>query len=107
MDAADVAWWELEFPSGALHFSRKKTDMIGYDAKDFVHFKHFTALIHPDDHDETMQAMRDHYEGRKQTYETTYRMKHKNGTYVTFHDKGKIVERNDDGFVVAGIIRLV
>lgn len=107
MEAADVAWWELEFPSGALQFSDNKAKMIGYDASDFVHFTHFTSLIHPDDYDDTMQAMKDLYENRKDIYETTYRIKHKDGHYVRFHDKGKIVEKNEHGFVVAGIIRKV
>lgn len=105
--AADMAWWSLEFPSGALTFSRKKTDMIGCDANDFVHYKHFTDLIHPDDHDSTMQAMIDHYEGRAPYYETTYRIRHKDGHYVTFKDKGKIVEKTDSTFIVAGIVQQV
>ncbi len=105
--AAEMAWWSLEFPSGALTFSRKKTDMIGYDADDFVHYSHFTDLIHPEDHDNTMQAMRDHYEGRAKFYETTYRIKHKDGHYVTFYDKGQIVERTEKTFIVAGIVQRV
>ena len=107
LHAADMAWWSLEFPSGALAFSRHKTDMLGYDAKDFVHFRHFTELIHPDDHDETMQAMTDHYTGKKEFYETTYRIKAKDGTYKTFYDKGKIVERVGDSFTVAGVVTKV
>jgi hypothetical protein len=105
--AADMAWWELEFPSGALRFSRNKTDMLGYDQADFVHFTHFTNLIHPKDYDGAMKAMTDHYEGRAECYETTYRIKAGDDSYVTFHDKGKIVERTDDGFVVAGIVRKI
>lgn len=107
MDAADVAWWELEFPSGALKFSKKKTEMLGYEHDKFVHFTHFTVLIHEDDYESSMKAMSDHYSGKAEYYETTYRILHKNGEYITFHDKGKIVERTDDGFVVAGIVRKV
>ena len=107
LTAADMAWWSLEFPSGALTFSRHKTDMLGYDAKDFVHFTHFTDLIHPADKDETMKAMSDHYTGKEVFYETTYRIKAKNGEYVTFHDKGQIVERHGESFVVAGIVSKV
>lgn len=105
--AADMAWWSLEFPSGALTFSRHKTDMLGYDAKDFVHYMHFTELIHPDDLDETMKAMSDHYTGKKPIYETIYRIRAKDGTYKKFHDKGKIVERHGTSFIVAGIVSKV
>lgn len=107
LEAADMAWWSLEFPSGALKFSRYKTDVLGYEAKDFVHFTHFTDLIHEDDKAATMAAMSDHYTGKKDVYETTYRIKASDGTYVTFHDKGKIVERTGDSFVVAGVVSKV
>lgn len=107
LTAADMAWWSLEFPSGALTFSRHKTDMLGYDAKDFVHFKHFTDLIHPDDQDATMQAMSDHYTGKSSVYESTYRIKAHDGKYIKFYDKGKIVERNGKSFIVAGIVSKV
>lgn len=107
LTAADMAWWSLEFPSGALRFSRHKTDMLGYDAKDFIHFTNFTDLIHPDDKDLAMKAMSDHYTGKAKVYETTYRIKDSSGTYQTFHDKGKIVERHGDTFIVAGIVSRV
>lgn len=104
LEAAGMAWWSLEFPSGALKFSRYKTDTLGYDAKDFVHYIHFTELIHPDDKDATMQAMRDHYTGKKDLYEVTYRIKAKDGSYRTFRDKGKIVEKFGENFTVAGVV---
>lgn len=107
LEAADMAWWSLEFPSGALTFSHHKTAMLGYRAEDFVHFTHFTDLIHPEDKDQAMQAMTDHYTGKKAAYETTYRIKANDGTYKTFYDKGKIVERTGDTFVVAGVVSKV
>lgn len=105
--AADMAWWSLEFPSGALAFSRHKTDMLGYDANDFVHFTNFTDLIHPDDKDAAMKAMSDHYTGVEDVYETIYRIKAADGTYMKFLDKGKIVERNGNSFIVAGVVSKV
>lgn len=107
LTAADMAWWSLEFPSGALTFSPHKADMLGYSAKDFKHYTHFTNLIHPDDLDASMQAMTDHYTGKKEFYETTYRIKAKDGSYKTFYDKGRIVERNGESFIVAGVVSKV
>jgi len=104
LEAAGMAWWSLEFPSGALRFSRYKTDTLGYDAKDFLHFTHFTDLIHPDDKDAAMKAMTDHYTGKKNVYEVTYRIKASDGTYKKFRDKGRIVERSGGTFIVAGVV---
>lgn len=107
LEAADMAWWSLEFPSGALSFSSHKTAMLGYDTKDFIHYTQFTDLIHPEDKDQAMKAMTDHYTGKKDVYETTYRIKAKDGSYKKFYDKGKIVERNGDSFIVAGVVSRV
>lgn len=105
--AADMAWWSLEFPSGALSFSHHKTDMLGYEAGEFYHFRHFTELIHPDDYDQAMAAMSDHYTGKNKVYDTVYRIKAKDGTYLKFHDRGSIVERNGGSFIVAGVVSKV
>lgn len=104
LEAAGMAWWSLEFPSGALKFSQYKTDTLGYDAKDFVHFTHFTDLIHPDDKDTAMKAMTDHYTGKKSVYDVVYRIKTKDGSYKKFHDKGKIVEKFGESFTIAGVV---
>lgn len=104
LEAARIAWWEIELPSGALRFSRFKTDVLGYEYKDFVHYTHFTDLIHPDDYDSTMKAMSDHYTGKAPLYETTYRIKASDGSYRTFKDKGQVVEKTDEGIVVAGVV---
>jgi two-component system CheB/CheR fusion protein len=104
LEAADMAWWEIEFPSGALNFSENKTKMLGYDKKDFYHYTKFTELLHPDDFDQAMDAMKDHMTGKKDVYETKYRIKASDGSYRTFFDKGRIVERYDGGYTVAGIV---
>ena len=107
LEAAGMAWWSLELPSGAMKFSRHKTDILGYDAKDFVHFTHFTDLIHEDDVAADMKAMTDHYTGKKSTYEVTYRIKASDGSYKKFHDKGRIVERYEGNLTIAGVVTAV
>lgn len=107
MKAADIAWWEIEFPSGTIFFSENKTRMLGYDNKDFFHYSHFTDLLHPEDLPSAMKAMKDVITGKSEIYDTTYRIKASDGTYKTFHDKGKIVSHLGDEFSVAGVVRLI
>jgi PAS domain S-box-containing protein len=82
--------------------------MLGYNEKDvdkFVHYKNFTDLVHPNDYEQLMQAMRDHIEGAKKSYVARYKIKNKDGKYVTFQDKDKIVGKKDDGaLAVVGIV---
>ena len=105
MRGAGMAWWEMELPSGVVFFGDNKATMIGYPASDFVHYKNFTDLLHPDDEPKAMKAMMDHLEGKTEHYETTYRIRHKKGHYVTFYDRGQIVQKLPDGEVrVSGIV---
>ncbi len=108
LDAGGMAWWLMEYPSGLVFFSNNKIKMLGYtekDAEKFVHYTGFTDLVHKDDHEAAMQAMRDHVSGAKKTYETTYRIKAKNGSYRKFFDRGKIVGHDKDGNIaIAGLV---
>lgn len=106
--AAGMAWWLMELPSGAVFFHPAKATMLGYseeEAAEFVHYTHFTDLVHPDDHDACMKAMQDHLEGKKDRYEVTYRIRTKDGNYRKYYDRGKITGRKDDGsLAVTGIV---
>jgi PAS domain S-box-containing protein len=107
IEAADMAWWIMELPSGAVFFSPNKIKLLGYDEKetsDFVHYTAFTNLLHPDDHDNTMKAMEDHLSGKVPIYQSTYRIKTKSGDYKTLYDRGKIIARQGDDLALAGIV---
>ncbi|USN96231.1 MAG: PAS domain-containing protein [Candidatus Nomurabacteria bacterium] len=105
--ASDMAWWVMEFPSGVVFFHPNKVKMLGFseqDADRFAHYSSFTDRIHKDDYDKTMQAMRNHLQGKSGRYEASYRIKAKDGTYRRFFDRGKIVARDKEGNVaLAGI----
>ena len=108
IEAGGMAWWLMEYPSGAVFFHPNKVKMLGYSEKDvekFVHYTSFMDLVHPDDHEKAMNAMRDHLTGKIDNYRTSYRIKGKDGKYRQFLDRGKIVVRNKQGEVtVAGVV---
>lgn len=112
MEASGIAWWMMDYPAGTVFFAPNKVKMLGYEeyeADKFIHYTHFTDLIHPDDYPGAMAAMRGLLDGSSDTYETKYRIKTKHfettGEYVTYYDKGKIVGRNNKGeLAIAGIV---
>jgi PAS domain S-box-containing protein len=99
MKAGNLAWWEMDLPSGTVRYNDNKIQMMGYTAEEFhaEHYSDFTNLIHPDDYEKTMQAMRDHLEGKKERYEVDYRIKTKEGKWLYFHDRGTITQRDAKG----------
>ncbi len=95
VQAGNIAWWQLDLSDGSVVFNRRKVEMIGYEPEDFVHYQDFTSLLHPDDCENAMNAIREHLSGKKDCYSVTYRIKHKSGGYRWFHDEGCVVSYGD------------
>jgi PAS domain S-box-containing protein len=97
MQAADMAWWEMDLPSGHVTFEKRKTEMLGYPAEKFKHYQDFVALVHPDDREKAMAAMRGHLDGSLARYEVDYRIASSSGEYLWFHDIGSVGKRDAGG----------
>lgn len=98
LEMGGMAWWEWDISTGKVEMHEKKATMIGYTLEEFPKDVYeICKLIHPDDYEPTMQAMRDHLEGKKKVYDIVYRIKSKSGEYHFYHDKGGIVERDPNG----------
>src|SRR6056297_3063935 len=96
LKAGNLSWWEIELPSGKIRFDDRKAEVLGYVPTQFSTYEDFMNLVHPDDYEKTMEVMRDHLQGKKDTYEVEYRIKDKNGNYRWFKDIGNITERNEE-----------
>jgi PAS domain S-box-containing protein len=97
MQAANMAWWEMEMPSGNIIFNKRKAEMLGYSPENFKHYSDFMSLVHPEDTEKAMDAMRNHMYGTAKAYETEYRIVTNSGEYKWFYDIGSVVERDATG----------
>lgn len=94
---AHSAWWEIDLVTASVTFHENKAKMLGYPPEKFITYHDFTALLHPDDYDAVMEAMREHLRGKAPQYEADYRIKCSSGKYRWFKDIGHISEYNADG----------
>jgi signal transduction histidine kinase len=64
------------------------------------------VLVHPDDYERTMDAMRGHIYGSYEKYEVEYRILNKSGEYIWFYDIGSVVKRDSNGhpLVITGLV---
>lgn len=104
MIAGDMAWWQVEIPSGEVTFNHNKTKMLGFDAENFNHYSHFMELVHPDDYEPTIQAFRDLISGKKNIYHCEYRIKNNEGYYLWFEDFGVITKKDKNEFTINGVV---
>lgn len=94
----DLAWWDWDIPSSQVNFADNKVSMLGYNPETFPRtLDSFLELVHPEDYDRTMEAMRNHLEGKTGLYEVEYRIRCKDGSYIWFWDKGQVVSRSSAG----------
>lgn len=107
LEIGDMAWWEYNVKSGHVIYDDKKATMLGYTPEEFPNDVYeISALIHEDDYEAAMTAMRMHFEGKKASYEVMYRIRTKRGDYKWFYDKGGAVEYDENGMPlkVIGIV---
>jgi PAS domain S-box-containing protein len=97
MESANMAWWEMDITTGNVKFDKRKAEMLGYQPEQFKHYKDFMALVHPDENEKAMNAMREHIQGIKDKYEVEYRILTQNGDYMWFYDIGSITKKDENG----------
>jgi PAS domain S-box-containing protein len=99
LETSEFAWWEWDIEKNVVTANDLKVTMLGYKSGDFedAGYQAYTDLLHPDDHERAMQAMRNHLEGKHPLYQIDYRIKRADGGYNWYMDRGRIIERAPDG----------
>jgi PAS domain S-box-containing protein len=101
-------WWEWNIGTNRVIASPLKVTMLGYRVQDYAGagYERFMELVHSEDASRTLQAMRNHLEGRAPLYEIDYRIRTASGSYTWYMDRGVIVRRDPQGrpAVLRGIV---
>src|SRR6056297_1110405 len=96
--AGSLGRWELNLKTKKVKFNPLKIQTLGYEPGEIDPDMYgFVNMIHEDDYDTAMQAMREHIAGKAAVYETEYRIKTKTGEFKTFYDRGKIIKKDEAG----------
>ncbi len=98
LEIGGMSWWEWDYELNVVKTGEAKYAMLGYTKEEIGNgFEAWTNYIHPEDYPKAMSAMRTHLEGKKDHYFVEYRIKHKNGDYLWYRDKGGVVSRTESG----------
>lgn len=102
------AWWEWDVAENKVDFNDLKASMIGYDpiSLRLKGYQAFTDLLHPDDFEKTMDAMRVVLQGETNLYHIDYRIKAKTGIYHWYMDRGIVMKRDSSNvpLIIRGIV---
>lgn len=99
MDGTGLCIWQNHLPTGKLViFNRRWGSMLGYQPKELsAHFDVWRAHLHPEDRERVLQAFFDHLEGKSPFYQVMHRMLAKDGKVTWVLDRGRVVERDEQG----------
>ncbi len=83
--------WDRDILTNAEYWSPRFRELVGYHESELPStFESFVSLLHPDDVDRVILAVRAHLE-RREPYDIEYRLRTKNGTYRWFRSRGQAV----------------
>ncbi len=95
---ADLGLWDWHIPSGNVTFDERWAGMLGYRLDEIgPDISTWESIIHPDDLPIIDHALQRHFKGETASYETEHRLRHKNGHWIWVLDRGKVMERAEDG----------
>jgi PAS domain S-box-containing protein len=96
---AEMGLWDWNLLIDQVVVDRRWADMLGYplDEVNLHSIDLWENLVHPDDAAAARGALQAHLEGRTPFYESEYRLRAKSGEWEWILDRGKVVDRGDDG----------
>ena len=98
----DAGTWEFNVKSGAVRFNERWATLLGYTLDELspVTFDTWRRLTHPDDQVKIAKLSEGMIAGKIDSFEAKIRMLHKSGDWVWILDRGRVVERDDEGAAV-------
>ena len=95
MGSQDGLWdWNLE--TGEIYLSGWYKSVLGWEEHEFpANIGEWERRLHPDDREPTAMARQAHLEGRTRSYETEFRLLHKDGSYRWVRSRGVAVSAAD------------
>jgi PAS domain S-box-containing protein len=95
---ADLAPWDWLHTTGRMTFSDQVAEMLDYTLEELDSFAYdWLKLIHPDDLELVRSRWDAHLEGRTPSFSSEHRLITKSGRFVWVLDRGRVVERDENG----------
>lgn len=99
IQGSQLGLWDWYVQTGETKFNERWAEIIGYSLKDLepTTIQTWGELTHPDDLSRSNELIEKHFSGEIPYYECEARMRHKDGHWVWILDRGKVVERDQEG----------
>lgn len=90
--------WDWNFETNEVFYSKRFKEILGFDESEWKNERSEAMdRIHPDDYENVLVQINNHLQGSTSNYSSEYRIKHKDGTYLWTHDRGKVIRWDGNG----------
>ncbi len=99
IEGSNVGTWEWNIQTGEAIYNEGWAAILGYTPGELSALGNrvFETLAHPEDLQRSNELLEKHFAGELAFYDFECRMKHKSGSWVWVHDRGKVVTHTADG----------
>ncbi|MCW7461681.1 PAS domain-containing hybrid sensor histidine kinase/response regulator [Leptospira limi] len=90
--------WDWNAETDQVYFSNQWKSMLGFSESEVgTDLSEWEKRVHPEDLNHCLEALEKHFRGDSNVYMSEHRMLCKDGTYKWILDRGKVIERTEDG----------
>ena len=98
MDAASDGLWDWDVPGDMMYRSPRYLAILGYRPGELQHtIDVWRRMLHPQDSAMAVQFWEHQLISSDHSFQFVYRLRRKDGSYVTVRSKGKVVFRDEQG----------
>jgi PAS domain S-box-containing protein len=99
IEGTGVGTWEWNVQTGETIFNDRWAEIAGFALSELepVNIGTWLSLAHPDDLKESESKLQKHFAGELDCYDCECRMRHKEGSWIWVHNRGKVMEWTPDG----------
>lgn len=99
VEAANIGVWEWNIQTQEFTVNEEYGRIAGYTVEEIslLLMKNRYALVFTDDLKSVKHQLQAHIDGISPSYDTEFRIQHRNGSLIWVHDRGKIKKRDKDG----------
>ncbi len=96
-----LGMWDWNPQTNDVRFDERWADMLGLTLSELSQtLDDWQSRVHPDDINNCFADIQKHINGQTDAYENLHRMKHADGGWRYILDRGRIVERDEEGLPV-------
>lgn len=93
LEATNTGTWEWDIATGEIQINAKWAEILGYSFDELLPLtrEKWQSLIHPEDFNIVEQEILECIDNKIDSYDSTYRMMHKDGNWLWIQARGKLI----------------